>query len=267
MKRRFFSFALALVFVVAGLCLPACSKKEVWTPPRNVVQNLPDKIHVTYNESEYSHGLIFVKDGNEYYINGINKWHADRREVYMRRNLTHEVCKSDDGNGWGFISAHWDYYSDGWVLAADETDYTPLNGTWHANDDNDSTYVETEVITRTGYGDVNTPILDYVTITQLENETVTLRSAQQVECEVWDYVYENGDTYSHYRYWYAADTGVYIKSKETFDKAVDIATDGYNGDYTATYYKVGDSMDAALQVVSASMGEERTKYAFGDEYN
>ena len=264
MKKKILSLILALASVIAsGLSLMACNN-DVLIVPSNVVQNLPDKIHVVYNADEYSHGLIFVKDGDEYYINGKNRWHADRREIYMRTNLTQEVCRAEDGEGWLSISAH---FTDGaWILAEDETEYTPANGAWHANDDNLDAYYETEYVTRTGYLDVNTTILDYVTITQLANQTVTLRSGQQVQCEVWDYEYENGSIYSHYRYWFAVDTGVYIKEMHTSDKNVNVGTDGTLGEDIATYYKIGDSMDTALSVVSSQIGETRTKYVFSEQY-
>ena len=266
MKKRVLSIIVAFVCVIGCVSgLTACVKRTYWEPPRNVVQNLPDKIHVVYNANDYSHGLIFVKDGDEYYVNGKNKWYADRREIYMRTNLTKEVCKAEDGQGWLSITAHWT--GSEWILAEDETEFTPANAVWHANDHNLSAYYETEYITRTGYIDVNTPILDHVTITQLDNQTVTLRSGQQVECVVWDYVYEHDDVYSHYVYWYAAETGVYIKERHTFDKDVNVETDGTAGEYFATYYKVGDSMDTAMEVVSEHMGETRTKYVFAEKYN
>ena len=125
MKKNILSLVFAIVCILtSGIILTACKQND-WNPPNNIVQNLPEKIHVVYNANEYSSGLIIVKDGDEYYINGKNKWHADRKEIYMKTNLANEVCKAEDGQGWGSISAHWNGST--WILASNETEYTPAD--------------------------------------------------------------------------------------------------------------------------------------------
>ena len=111
---------------------------------------------------------------------------------------------------------------------------------------------------RQGYTDVNSQ-LDTMTITKLENETITLESGQQVACEVWQTVFEYNDTYQKSKYWYAADSHIFMKGLTVYDRETDIDTDGSTyGMTAATYYAVGENMDDFLQTLSPA----RTKPDF-----
>lgn len=267
-------FNSVIIFVLTFSCMimfTACGG-DVWEPPHNVVQNLPDKIHVEYASDDY-YTTIFIKDGNEYYCKGKNIHGYDRDEIYMRRDLSHEVCVAEGYGGWGFITARWNSYSEPetWLLAADDLGTSPNEPAWHANDKNQNTYTNAEYKTRHGYSDVNSALLDGEThkVTKLENQTITV-GENQVECVVWVYEFDYDGTYSKSKYWFAADTGVYLKGLSVYDREANIDTDGSTyGHPIATYYKVGDSMDTALATISAKYYSDtvaRTKYVFPPEY-
>ena len=237
MKKKILAFVLAFMFVLpCAFLLSGCGKKDVWEPPHNVVQNLPTKLHVEYGST------VFVKDGNEYYCVASNKHRSNRTQVYMKLGLTHEVCVAQGYGGWLFISAYYNDYTENWVLATEDDECTLNEPYWHANDFNQNTYTNAEVNTRHGYGDVN-PVLDSTVATQLADETITLASGQHVECVVWQSVFEYNGTYSKSKYWYAKDTGVYLKGLTVYNKTDDIDTDGSSyGHPVATYYAVDESM-------------------------
>ena len=231
--KKFLSIVACFMLAFTSFAFVACKKSEPYEPPRRVVQALPDKLHVEYD----TYGVVFVKDGNEYYCVASNVHGAHRSPMYMKNELTNEYFVEPGYGGWDFITAIRNYEDNGWVVA---------NG-WHEDDKNRTTHSNAEYKTRTGYIDVNidTDIYTSATVTQLSNQTLTLASNQQVECVVWDYVYENGDTYGHHRYWYAVDTGVFIKEMYTSNKNANIETTG-TLESIATYYAVGESMDAVL---------------------
>ena len=217
MKKKIFAFVLAFMFILpCALLLTACGKKDPYVPPRNVVQRLPEKIHVEYGST------IFVKDGNEYYLSGENIHRTTVDEVYMKDGLTHEVFVTDRWGGMLYITAYYD----------DNTD------------DNHNTYTNSEELTRQGYSEVNSP-LDSYTITKLADQTVAV-GTNEVECEVWLAVWEYNNSYAKYKLWYAKGTGVFIKGLKTSDKTVDIDTEGYVYGTSATYYAVGENMADVL---------------------
>ena len=82
--KKFLSIVACFMLACTSFAFVGCKKSEPYQPTRNVVQNLPEKFHVEYNTTDYYQGLIFVKDGNEYYINGKNKNHTERHEIYMK---------------------------------------------------------------------------------------------------------------------------------------------------------------------------------------
>lgn len=255
MKRKIFNVLLA--FVCAFSCvfgLVACDKKDNEIK-YNISINMPNRVHVEYNSN------IFVKDGNEYYLMGENIHGSHRGEIYMKRELSSPVYVNEYG-GWDFVTARYDYSTSSWILASDDNQYYDP---WITNDRNQNTYTNTEYILRTGYSDINMSYeMSAVTITKLEDDVVTI-AGSDVECIVWEYVYEEGTLYNKEKFWFAKDTNIFIKESEIFDKADDI-DDPENIRKIATYYKVGESMDEALEIVSSHIGESRTKYVFLSQY-
>ena len=224
--KKLLSILLCFTIAFSSFLCASCGNKSSWQPPRNVIQNLPNKIHVEYN------GIIFVKDGDEYYCQASNIHGFHRTQMYMKRNLSQEVCIAEGYGGWRFITAI--TYEDSWIIA----------DTWNENDKNQNTYTNAEYKTRTGYIDVNTVLTNNVTLTKLDNQVLNI-GGNNVECVVWDFVYENGDTYGHSRYWYAVNTGVFIKEMYTSDKNEDIEIDG-TLESVATYYGIDESMEQIL---------------------
>ena len=227
--KKILSIFACLILACTSFAFVGCKKSEPYQPPRNVVQNLPDKLHVEYSST------TFVKDGNEYYCWASNTHGAHRSSMYMKRELNNEYCIAEGYGGWNFITAI--YYPDAWVIA----------DTWNENDKNQNTYTNAEYATRHGYSDVNSP-LDSVTNTQLADQTITLVSGQQVECVVWESVFEYNDSYTKDKYWFAKDTGVYIKGLTVYDRETNIDTDGSSYNHpVATYYAVGETMATVLE--------------------
>lgn len=234
--KKVLSIFVCFVFTCTFLVFVGCGNKTPYEPPRNVVQNLPDKIHVEYD----TYGVVFVKDGNEYYCQASNVHGYHRSPMYMKRELSREVLIEEGYGGWRFITAI-TAYPDGWIIA----------DSWNENDKNQNTYTNAEHKTRTGYGDVNTVLLDHVTLTQLDNQTLNI-GGNTVECVVWDYVYKNGDVYGHNRYWYAVNTGVFIKGMYTSNEDANIEESG-SVESVATYYAVGETMASVLETKGLTM--------------
>ena len=219
---------IIICFIIAcnSFLFVGCKKKDSWQAPRNVVQNFPNRVRVEYN------GIVFAKDGNEYFCIASNVHGFHRSTMYMKRELSQEVCIAEGYGGWRFITA---ITNDGnWIIADN----------WNENDKNQNTYTNAEYKTRTGYSDVNTVLLDHATITKLSNQVLNI-GGNNVECVVWDYVYENGDTYGHHRYWYEIDTGIFIKEMYTSDKNENIGTEG-TLESVATYFRVGEALEQIL---------------------
>lgn len=263
MKRKILSFMLAFVCIITcGLCLTACGNKGNVENAMNIQQNLPDKVHVEYGN------VVYVKDGNDIYAKSEVYSMSGRHEVYVRENLSDGVFYWQ-GEGQHFISARWDEYNNCWENADDDT-YHQDNG-WIANDQNHSVIGGVVKDSRGynygpyssaymlhGYSDVNSQ-LDTMTITKLENETITLESGQQIACEVWQTVFEYDGSYEKCKYWFAADSHIYLKGLWTQERNADIDVAGskYNMP-EATYYAVGENMDDFLQ----SLSPARTKPDF-----
>jgi len=224
-------------------------------PTDRVVQRLPDKLIYVCDST------VFVKDGNEKYVKQPSEYSSNRLEVYIKENLTVPVVFDTNDNAQNWISARLNS-SDEWVCADEDDDGgTPNVPHWHSNDKNCQVYHEAESTTRTGYRRINIPYdQEYVTITQLENETITIGD-NAVECVVWKYTYDNTSVdvpmAEEYTYWYAKDTGVFLQEyiKTVFDDPQLVTK--------ATRYEVGVNMDAAL----ASLETPRTKYTFDSKYH
>ena len=259
MRKKIFSFMLAFVcMITCGLCLTACGNNSNFDDHYNITQTLPDKVHV-----EYGSGVVYVKDGNDIYVQSGVYSMSGRREVYVRENLTDGVFYWQ-GEGQHFISARWDEYNNCWERADNDT---LQEDNWIANSDNhwciggSVNNVQGPDSSRymlNGYSDVNS-LLDTMTITQLENETITLVSGQHVECEVWQTVFEYDGSYEKCKYWFAADSHIYLKGLWTQERNanIDVAGSNYNMP-EATYYAVGENMDNFLQTLSPA----RTKPDF-----
>ena len=256
MKKNIFSFMLALVCVITcGFCFAACNGgyEEI---ELNIRQNLPDKLHV-----EYGSRIVYVKDGNDIYGRSGVYSMSGREEVYIRQDLQDGVFYWQ-GEGQHFISARWT--GSEWERA--DNDSFQENG-WIANDENHSCIggnvnnvqgPYTSKYMFHGYIDVNS-LLDTMTATKLENETLTLASGQRVECEVWQTVFEYNDSYERCKYWFAANSHIYLKGLWTQDREADIDTEGSNYSMPeATYYAVGENMEDFLQTLDPA----RTKPDF-----
>ena len=259
MMKKIFSLFIAVVCVFAcGICMSGCFKNRGTSPTHRITLNLPNQVHVEYGA--YSN-IIFVKDGNEYYLRASNTHGSHRNEIYMKRELSNPVFVLENYGGWNFITALYNSYSNSWQVAEQED----TNASWIENDKNQNTYTNAESALRTGYTDINIPYNNpSVTLTQKENETLVI-GGENVECIVWDYVYENEDVYSKSRYWFEKNTHICIKFNEVFDKEENVNDDA-NIEFLATYFKVGESMETALEVVSSHIGQTRTKCIFDEKY-
>ena len=254
MKRKIISYMLTFVcLITCCFCLTACNNNKNFDLHYNITLNLPDKIHVEYG----SVGAIYIQEGNEVYASAGTVYSSDRREVFIKINLTEPVILDEPQYAQGFISARWDDYNNCWQGAEDDTNYPA----WHANDHNCTVYAAAEYYLRTGYSDINMPYeMDGVTITQKANETLTVAGVQ-IECVVWEYVFDRETTFLAEKYWFAKDTNVFIKQSGIFEKDADINA-AENIKLIATYYKTGEDMEVAL----ANLTEPRTKYTFPAEY-
>lgn len=233
--RKILSIVLCLFMLGTSFCLTACFGKNFETLPRNVEFNLPEKVHVVY-----SNGKEFAKDGN--YVYGAGCVNA-RFEILMKENLNTPAVEQGNNSQY-YISAH--LSGDTWIMADTNPD-----STYFENDNNSLAiygYVDRrhgpEYYLRTGYSDVNGVILESSSLTQLENEVLTI-GAVQVECVVWENVFEYDDTYSKCKYWYAVDTGICIKYNEAFDENDDIDADE-NNELIATCYTLNETINDIL---------------------
>ncbi len=256
MKKKLLSLTLVLVSVLACIvCLSACGSKKSGISYK-ISLKLPECVHV-----EYNNGMILVKDGNEYYVKAATIYSSDRLEVYAKVDLSNPVILDQPQYSQGFITARWVDVDNVWQCAEMDTNYSP----WHANMNNCDVYTKGESFLRTGYTDINMPYeMDGVTIAQKDNEVLTI-SGEQVECIVWEYIYDKDNIYQKAKYWFAKDTNICLKHSDIFDRTGDI-NDESRIKLQATYYKVGNNMDTALEIVSQHIGETRTKYKFDPKY-
>lgn len=216
-----------------------------------ITMNFPDKVWVEYNS------IVFAKDGKDIFASSMVYW-SDRREVYLREDISDPIA-TWHGSGQYYITARWT--GETWQLATDEgriagEEYDEVNNqTWIANDKNHQVvygYVDrkhgacTSGYVYRGYSDVNTPYeSDSFTIVQLDNQTITV-GEDEVECIVWEYTFDNDGVYGKTRYWFAADSHIFIKEMYTSNRDADIETGG-SVQNCATLYKVGVAMEQVLQ--------------------
>ena len=255
--KRFLSFLLAFIFAAYWLnILSACGKKtDIELIQNRISLSLPDRLHAEYGYT------VFVKDGNEYYLRADNLHGSHRNEIYMRRELSTPVCVAEGYGGWNFITARYDPYLSDWQIATEDDQNEP----WNANDKNQNSFTKAEYTLRTGYSDINMPYdMEAVTITQKSPESLVI-AGNRIDCEVWEYLYDDGEIYVLDKYFFAADTKVFLKKSTVFDREDDIDAPE-NTRLIATYYAVGESMDEAMTSVSAHIGEIRTKYIFSEEF-
>ena len=253
MKNKILSFILAFALVLTyTVCLSACSG-DVVTIPSRVSESLPNKVWVEYGN------VVLAKDGNDYYVESAVYSMSSRGEVYIKENLTNPVGSGDEAQN--YISARWD---GGWIYAYDDG----ILDTYHANSDNHSAMMgfvnsksgpcSSEWMFR-GYSAVNDTTI--ISVVQKPNQTITV-GENEVECEVWECTFDYFGTYSKTKYWFAADSHVYLKSLSIEDRNQDIDTDGtVDTTHQATFYQVGVPMSDVL----ASKGG-KTMPVFPEQY-
>lgn len=240
--KKILSVALCLFILGTSFCLTACfGTRDVYVPPRNVTFNLPDKVHV-----EYNNGKIYAKDGKFVYAYGGNFY--GRGEVLLKEDLTSPAVVVDNIYTQNYMSAYYSSYANDWIMADNDEQYDP----YHANDNNHiSVYGFVnyrhgpEYYLRTGYTDVNGMVYETTTLSHEEDEVLTI-GGNQVECDVWQRIDDYGDTYGKYKYWYAKNTGICIKSACVFNANADInAEDAI--ELLATYYSLNETINDVLQ--------------------
>ena len=241
-KFVFFSLPLLGMVTVTG-CGPSHYDDHT-----NIKYIEVDKVHVEYDN------VTYIKDGNDIYAYSFVYSMSGRTEVYIRENLTEPAVEAGYDSQY-YISARWNEYDNSWQLATEDT---LQSSAYHANDMNhlavygtvDSTqgpYTSSYMFH--GYSDVNIPYENpNVTVTRLENETIAVNENQNVECEVWDYIYSNTDSnlYVKERNYYAKDTHIALKQLTTFDRDFDLEAATIT--LKATYYAVGETMSYALNL-------------------
>ena len=183
-------------------------------------------------------GITYAKDGNYVFAQGCHYGY----DVFLKENLQNEVFPDPTYGGQGYITAAWN--GTGWTIA----------NNYNENDNNNESVYEfvnhhygpgSYRWSTRGISDVNNITENpAVTVTHLDNETITVGS-DQVECIVWDYVYENGSTYGHHLFYFATDSHICLKEYYTSDKTEEVKTDS-NIEFAATLYKVGVSMNDVL---------------------
>lgn len=246
MKFKFLSAVFAFVCIVScSIMFSACGGGNP-IPDDLIVAHLPDKVHV-----EYAANCFYVKDGNDIYSSS-PVYSSDRQEVFLRENLSTAYITDLTYGDQMFATARWT--GTAWQTAKDDAIYED----WIANDKNHTTVYgsikdphwrfgpATSHNMYYGYSDVNGAWMsEKSSVTQLANQNVTV-GENQVECVVFEYVFEYGDVYNKTKYWYALDSGIYIKSLSISDKTKNIDTEGTPGETSAIYYKTGETMDSVL---------------------
>lgn len=262
MKKKIVSLSLALVLVFAcTICLSACGNREVWTPPKRVSLNLPDKVHVEYINDRISGDAllpgycVLVKEGDQYYVKAPTTYSSNRLEVFEKINLTNAVVFDKPQYSQGYISARWNDYNNTWVSAADDSYTSPNAPEWHANDQNNHVYYTGIAFLDSGYGDINHTYENGVadsngykhTATQKDNETLTIGS-NQVECIVWEYeAYFSEDNWSKEKFWLDADTGIMLKRTSVLPSSQNQSLDAAeNIGLKATYFSKTETMQDYL---------------------
>ena len=245
--KKILSFFACVALAFTSLIFTACGKTGYYDENIRIRQVLPTKVHV-----EYGNGVIYVKDGDDIYAKSGVYSMSGRWEVYVRENLEDGVFYWQ-GQGQHYISARW---TDTAWENADEDTFQSQG--WNANDMNhlviygsvnNTKGPDTSGYMLHGYSDVNSP-LDTVQATQLENETITLESGQNVECVVWQVVFDYNGTYQKDKFWFAKDSHIYLKGLSVYDRDKDIDTEGSSYSHpVATYYAEGENMDDFLQTL------------------
>ena len=216
------AFAVSLTFVGCG--------GKGWEPNYRIKFVELDKYWV-----EYNNGRVYAKDGQFVFSQG-NFYGND---VFIKENLSGEYFVVEPYGGQGYVTALW---NDGWQIATN----------WNENDRNNSSVYEfinsrpgIYTYLKYGYSDVNNITENpSITVTQLDNDVLTI-GTDDVECLVFDYVYDNGNVYGHNLYYYALDSHVCLKALYTSNRNADIATSG-SVELEATLYKVGVAMNTIL---------------------
>ena len=246
MKNKFFGFFLAFVLACGcAMCLTACGGKG--SLPNRIESTLPNKVWVEYG------GIVFAKEGNDVYVESGVYSMSGRGEVYIRENLTTPAATDGMGNEQYYITAR---YYERWIYA----DNDGIKDLWHANSDNHSAmagYVNsnsgpyTSAYMFRGYATLNAAEGASNVATQLANETISI-GGSDVECIVWEYVFDYNGTWSKTKYYYAADSHVFLKEIYTSDKNANINTDGIV-EREATLYRVGVSLEDVLTAKGKTM--------------
>ena len=250
MKNCLFALLLPMLFAVASV---SCSGRGYVEPERRIKETLPDRIRVEYNNGS----VVYAKDGNWIYAKSGVYSMQSRGEVVIKENLSNPAVRDPSpqlGNDQYYISSCWVEPLDGdgfWRIATSESHEATGYDPYHANDHNHSAaygYVDnvkgSAAYLNNGYSDVNSE-LSSSTVTQKENETVDV-GGQDVECKVFEYVFEHGSTYSRSVYYFAASSGVYIKSYTVYGRDAQITEDRLDSN-SASYYKEGETLDVVLE--------------------
>lgn len=270
MKKRIFSLLLVLVSVVAcSISLSACGNTSIITTPQRVHLSLKQKLHVEYENSNASLPAccILVKEDNCYYIKTPQPLYPDRTEVFEKVNLNNAINFAGEEYAQGYISAHWSDYSEnhGWISAASETDLTPSNSRWHANDRNNHVYSVGISFLDYGYGDINHPYENGVadanghkyTATQLSDAQITIHNyfgETNVNCVVWEYEeYHSENNWRKSKYWLDAETNIVLKQTTIYPSSDNQDLDAdENIRLKATYFDKTNmwSMDSYLESIN-----------------
>ncbi len=261
MKNKVLSAMFAFVCIIAcSICFTACGGNG-WEAPKRIVQSLPETVHVEYSNTGVStlpSYCILVKEGNLYYVKTPHKYYSSNRlEVLVKANLKNGVVLDEPQYSQGHISARWSDYENKWVSATEDSGTSPNAPEWHANDQNGSVYYTGIGFLDVGYGSVNHTYENGVTdkngythtATQVENQTVTLASGQQVECVVWEYSFTTSDpnSWTKEKYWFEKNTGITIKMTSTFPSSLNQSLDADdNIDLVATYFATNETMESYL---------------------
>ena len=201
---------------------------------------------------EYNNGRVYAKDGQFVFAQG--NYYGD--DVFIKENLSGEYFVVEPYGGQGYVTASW---NDGWQIATN----------WNENDRNNSSVYQffggsgarlgIYSYLKYGYSDVNQYYENpSVTVTELEHDTLTV-GAEEVECLVFDYVYDDGSTYGHHLYFYALDSHICLKALYSNDRDEDILADG-SVELEATLYKVGVAMNTILTQKERTPAPDMSEY-------
>ncbi|MBQ8468450.1 MAG: hypothetical protein IJ542_01700 [Clostridia bacterium] len=229
--KKLLTILACFMLAFTSLAFAACGKKSDPISYRIQYVNLSQ----FWIEAE---GKVYAKDGQYEFAQGCH--HGS--DIFAKQNLRNEVFPQPGYGGQGYITAAWN--GTNWIIA---DDYQENN----FNSESMYEFVNHRYgpgayrWTSRGISDVNN-ITDNpaVTVTQLDNETITV-GEDNVECIVWDYVYEHGTTYNHQLFYFAKDSHICLLEYYTSDKTEEVKDDS-NIDFQVTLYKVGVSMNEVL---------------------